>query len=136
MTRCEKRASQILEKLWHAACNTTPGLSQVSLRIVLGLHDSPRHYAAYFPDEQVIGLAPEALDLPVAQLRGLLLHELGHAIVHQTGVREARGYDARERQADAAAKKACAMAVKYGIDGVQVAGSGARGRIPRPKGLR
>lgn len=128
-------AKRILQDLWAKVIKRHPDMRQVSLRLDPLIHDTPRHFAAYLPAERVILLAPEALSLPTAKLRGLLAHELGHAIVHQTGKRIVKGYDAHERQADREAEKACGLRIRYGSDGVQSAGRGARGSR-RPAGLR
>jgi len=130
-----KAVERILKELWDRVVKKHPSMDRVSLAISESVHDSPRHYAAYLPDTKTILLAPQALRLSAAKLRGLLAHELGHAIVHQTRKREPRGYDARERQADREAEKACGLRIRYGTDKVQSAGHGARG-TKRPKGLR
>lgn len=100
--------------------------------------DSERHYGYYDNEQNVIGVAPDLEDQPETLIRGVLAHELGHALVRLLlGYTDTRArYDAAERQADRAAEDVLGLCIYYGPDGVQRAGKGARGVRPRPLGLR
>jgi Zn-dependent peptidase ImmA (M78 family) len=98
--------------------------------------DTARHYGYYDKTLNVIGLAPDIGDQPETLIRGVLAHELGHALVRLLKLGTARGYDAEERQADSVAEELLGLCIYYGPDGVQRAGKGARGTRPRPAGLR
>ena len=87
----------------------------------------------------LIAVAPEIVDQPNTVIRGVLLHELGHALVDLKVYKPAkkRTYDARERHADVVAKDASGLHIFYGKkDKVQRAGQGAKGLKRRPKNLK
>jgi len=127
----------IMRQLWAKAIKNYPELKNTKLITSKAIHDSPRSYGRYYHASNTIGVAPEITQLSAAHVRGVLAHELGHAVVDQTSsYKAAKGYDAIERQADRAAEKACGLKVYYDKVGVQVAGAGAQGVRPRPKGLR
>lgn len=95
-----------------------------------------RHYAYYDRVLYVVGYSPYLEDASDALIRGVIAHEIGHVLVDKLELRGARGIDASERQADRVAEEMLGLRIYYGSDDVQRAGQGARGRRPRPCGLR
>ncbi len=117
---------------------TKDALSRVGLAVKKDIHDTPRHYGIYVPSQKLVGVAPEITDLPLGAIRGVLLHELGHALIDM-GVYakpKARGYYATERRADVVAKAASGLTIYYDKNHIQRAGAGSKGLKVRPKSLR
>lgn len=100
--------------------------------------DDGRHYGRYYPDDNLIVVAPDLEDAPDDLIRGVLAHELGHAIA--AWLPEATRkltYDENERYADSLAEDALGLLIYYDPDDlVQRTGAQVRGIRPRPKGLR
>jgi len=119
-----------------------PQIKSIGFGIDPKIHDKPRHFGLYYPMTKSrggqVGLAPEIAYQPMSVVRGIILHELGHALIDLGCFPKAKScsYDAIERRADAAAKAASGMQIYYGKDNVQRAGPGASGKKLRPKGLR
>lgn len=120
------------------AATACPEVAQTRLITHPGVHDKPRHFAEASIDHDgpIVRVAPELAQEPVSTIRGVLYHELGHIVV-LLGFYPARpGYDAAERQADRVAEELFGKKIYYNKKSVQCAGPGARGRRPRPRGLR
>jgi hypothetical protein len=130
--------TEIFLALRATAARSCPSAAFVGLRLEPGIRDRPRHFGVYYPGEDVIAVDPDLLHQGITVVRGILSHELGHAIAqHQHPHTVAtQGYDEVERLADREAHRAGLPRVVYGPDTVQRAGPGARGTHPRPKGLR
>lgn len=115
-----------------------PKLMKVKLIADSTIHDSPRHFAMTRSDGAEVRVAPELAKEPLKVIRGVLIHELGHAAVGQGYVRIAneKNYDLVERQADKVAEGLSGLKIFYDKRGVEVAGPRVTGTRPRPKGLR
>lgn len=134
------------------------GLDRVAdtkLRCVLGLHDTPRHFAGCVEDGRIIYAAPELVEMPTDMVLGILAHELGHAadflypgefVLREDHVirmvpdkQRFRGWERRdsdtvEISADYIAEKALGLAIGYrGPCHLQSLGNGG---TPRPIGLK
>jgi len=139
-----ERVARIFGELWERIVRRVDEHdipSPPSLLIDPDASDGPfdRHYAYYDKRDHVIGYAPTLELRPDSVIRGILAHELGHVFVNVTSIKEARGYDARERQADAVAEAITGLHIYYDGDDVQRAGAGSRSKTsvrPRPRGLR
>ncbi len=135
-TKVTRIFKQLVAKI--KAKNSKVNLSSVGLEVGAGIHDTPRHFGRYYPSRKMVAVAPEIADQPDAVIRGVLLHELGHAIIDlgYAAKPKKRGYYALERRADVIAKAASGMTVYYDKNKLQRAGAGARGLKVRPKSLR
>ena len=87
--------------------------------------DSPRAFAA--TDGYVVYVRPTLAEQTVERIDGVLMHELGHVILIQSGYP-----DHTERECDACAEGAFGIAICYDADDVQTTGLGVR---PRPAHL-
>lgn len=87
--------------------------------------DSPRAFAA--TDGYVVYVRPKLAEQTVERIDGVLMHELGHVILIQSGYP-----DHTERECDACAEGAFGIAICYDADDVQTTGLGVR---PRPAHL-
>jgi hypothetical protein len=121
----------------HAA-KKHPEVAQTKLVAHPEVHDSPRHYAEATIDGggPIVRVAPELATQPVSVIRGIVYHELGHIIILLGAYPARAGYDAAERQADRVAEEVFDTKIYYNKARVQCAGPGARGKRPRPRGLR
>ena len=87
-------------------------------------------------DPIIIAFAPKARDLPVSRLKGLMRHELGHALEYRYGVRELQSRLGRrlpegvERRADAIAEAVWGQPLRYDSNDVQCVG--VKGKKKRP----
>lgn len=88
-----------------------------------------------------IAFAPRAERLPKHNLRGLVFHELGHALEFEYGVKEmekrlkSKLPAGIEPRADAIAEQVFGIVMRYDRNLVQCAGRGCRGTSPRPASL-
>lgn len=101
---------------------------------------SERQYAYCTTNEPfIIAFAMKAERLPDSYIRGLVRHEMGHALDHRYGKREmeqrlgTRLPKGRERRADAIAEAVWGETIEYGDDDVQCVGCG--GDEERPSHL-
>lgn len=89
-----------------------------------------------------VAFAPRARHLPKHNVRGLVYHELGHALEFEYGVEEmeralgCRLPDDVEQRADMIAEHAFGVVIRYDRRLVQCTGRGCRGTSPRPAVLR
>lgn len=127
------------------AMKKEPALIGVKLQLDPYVHDTPRHFAMTGKDKggQVcVIVAPELNDESPNVIRGVIRHELGHAVqflkrtMPKKGTKTLSKYDAIERNADRIAEKLFGAKIYYDKRGVEVSGPGARGTRPRPKGLK
>ncbi|RLB37261.1 MAG: hypothetical protein DRH30_13500 [Deltaproteobacteria bacterium] len=87
-------------------------------------------------DPIVIAFAPKARDLPLSRLRGLMRHELGHALEYRYGVKELQRRLGRrlpegvERRADVIAEAVWGQPLRYDDNDVQCVG--VKGKKKRP----
>jgi hypothetical protein len=123
------QAERAFARLRAAVAARYPAAQDVTLR----LHKrhflrSPkaRDLAWYDPTDRTVNLLHSALRGPAGRVEGLIAHELGHAA---DPVPEA---NYAERRADAMAKKALGVPVRYDKDDVQ---NLRQGRTPRPARL-
>ena len=86
---------------------------------------SPRAFAA--TDGETVFVRPKLAEQKVERIDGVLMHEIGHVILIQTGHDEHT-----ERECDACAEGAFGVAICYDADDVQTTGLGVR---PRPARL-
>jgi hypothetical protein len=136
--RVTKLFKELVARIGKKTPKAKDPLKKVGLVVKAGIHDTPRHYGIYIPSQNLVGVAPEIVFLPDSAIRGVLLHELGHALIDQ-GVYakpKKRGYYATERRADVVAKAASGLTVYYDKNHIQRAGAGASGLKVRPKSLR
>jgi len=140
-----KKVTDIFADERKRAAAKHPKLAEVGLQLDPHLHDSPRHFAAtHKPPRKavVILVAPELASEPVSVIRGIIRHEFGHAHqllgggMPQKGTKALPKYDVIERDADRKAERIFDCKIYYDARGVEVAGPGARGQRPRPKGLK
>lgn len=121
-----------------------PELGYIKLKLDPHIHDTPRSFACCgrLPGEGiVIMVAPELAHESANVIRGIIRHEFGHAVdflghakrVKITGVSD---YDRRERQADVDAERIFGEKIYYDARDVEVSGKGAKGKRPRPQGLK
>jgi hypothetical protein len=137
-TKVTKIFKALVTRIGKKTPKAKDALKKVGLVVQKGIHDTPRHYGIYIPSKNLVGVAPEITDCSDSVIRGVLLHELGHALIDQGLYAKAkkRGYYATERRADVVAKAASGLTVYYGKDHIQRAGAGASGLKVRPKSLR
>jgi hypothetical protein len=102
------------------------------------VHTTPRAYGMAGIEDgwPVIKVAPELADQPASVILGVLAHEIGHILIMLGREAMRSGYDSSERQADEVAESVFGKKIFYNENGVQCAGRGARGKRPRPRGLR
>lgn len=86
---------------------------------------SPRAFAA--TDGETVFVRPKLAEQSPERIDGVLMHEIGHVILIQSGCEEHT-----ERECDACAEGAFGVAICYDEDDVQTTGFGAR---PRPAHL-
>lgn len=86
---------------------------------------SPRAFAA--TDGDTVFVRPKLAEQKVERIDGVLMHEIGHVILIQSGCE-----DHTERECDACAEGAFGVAICYDADDVQTTGLGVR---PRPRHL-
>lgn len=114
-------------------------LESVRICYVEGLHVNDRAFGRTWTRPVQIEIAVELNDERRAVIRGVLAHELAHALV-LLGAVEApddwRDLDVVERHADQVAERLFGDKLYYDARGVQCMGKGARGTRPRPLGLR
>ena len=123
-----------------------PDIYYTGLRPDPKVHDTERHYAmtSQSPNGEVwISVAPALGLLPTSKIVGVIRHELGHAAVFHGYEPMVRGktarlsqYDRVERQADRVAEKLSGHKIYYDAQNIEVSGPGARGKRPRPAGVR
>lgn len=104
-----------------------------SLRVGLLLDEDfdfdPLRGFAYCTDDQpdgslLVGICPKLLTAPPSRKTGVLMHELGHAVLLYLGV-----LHHTERDADRVAERLFGVKLYYDMDDVQTVGYGVR---PRP----
>jgi hypothetical protein len=102
-------------------------------------HGSERQFGYCMDGKPIrIAFAAKTEDLPVANIRGLMAHEFGHALDYRYG-RKLGGMlgvrlpDGVERRADAIAKAVFGRTIKYDQDLIQCVD--CRGTAPRPRRL-
>lgn len=123
-----------------------PELISTGLKPDPKVHDTERHYAEAGKNkrgEVWVRVAPALGLLPKSKIVGVIRHELGHAAIYHGYEPMVKGrtakltqYDRRERQADRVAEKLSGHKIYYDAKGIEVSGPGARGKRPRPAGLR
>ena len=117
-----------------------PNVAYVGLKVDPTIHDSARHMAMTgIPvggTVPTVAIAPELAFEPVTVQRGIIIHELAHAVRAFKYLPSPKGYDANERATDKLAETVTGLKIYYDSRGVEVAGKGARGTAPRPAGLR
>lgn len=133
-----RKTIEAFEVLRSRASALYPQLDYVELVLDPDIHDTPRHYAETAEEPPIhIYVAPEIERLAISKIKGILMHEFGHAIVAMGVVQQARdGYEAIERQADAVAESVFAAKIYYDPIGVETIRKCKGCRRPRPKGLR
>lgn len=102
--------------------------------------ESPRHFAAVeVGNPTIMYLCPDLVEQPLPRIRGILYHEMGHILQwierQVTGKNERHGRD-EEQDADHKIEGICGIRIFYDAQLVQLAGPGALGFWPRPRGLR
>jgi len=115
----------------------------ISVFIVRGIHNTPRAFARcrYHLSYRVhmhveIELATELEREPLATIRGVIAHEIAHAIEFLSGDPLPDDLDDLERRTDMVAEQLFGEPIYYDDRMVQCMGKGARGTRPRPDGLR
>jgi hypothetical protein len=110
------------------------GFAPPSIRVHGSAGDAGRHYAYYDRADNSITVSPDMEQAPETLIRGVLAHELGHAIIESAHVQPAGD---PEQAADSFAEVFLGWHIYYDADDlVQRAGPGACGIRPRPAGLR
>lgn len=133
-----RKTIEAFEILRSRAAALYPQLATIELLLDPELHDAPRHFAHTMTSPLVeIHVAPEIEQLSQSKIRGILMHEFGHATVALGYEPQARGgYEAVERQADAIAESIFAVKIYYDEIGIETLRKCKGCRRPRPKGLR
>lgn len=127
------KVTTAFKRIQAKARQAEPELNFVKLVARPGIHDSPRHFAE--TNGKVIYVAPELASEAQSVIRGVLMHEFGHAYRMLTGKIKKDAYDAEERAADKAAERIFGTQIYYDKRGVET--TVARGnKRPRPAGLR
>jgi hypothetical protein len=102
-------------------------------------HGAERQFGYCMDSEPIrIAFAAKTEQLPVANIRGLMAHEFGHALDHRYGDKLGkllgqRLPDGAERRADAIAKAVFGKTIKYDARDIQCVA--CRGTSPRPRRL-
>jgi|GEM_PF-3288029 hypothetical protein len=101
---------------------------------------SPRNFAGVivgYPTELYI--CPDLAEQPLARIRGILYHEMGHILQWMekflTGRNELNGRDF-EQDCDHKVESICGVKILYDAKLIQQSGPGAFGFRPRPKNLK
>jgi hypothetical protein len=128
---------------------TYPNVRYIGLMVDPAIHDSARHFAmtGVLPAGQAfvrpgpvpaptVLIAPELARESKAVQTGIIIHEIAHSVFQLNYLTEPKGYDANERATDKLAEQVTGLKIYYDKRGVEVAGRGARGKSPRPAGLR
>lgn len=138
---------EVFEREREKAAKVHPKLLEVVLQVDPEIHDTERAFAQTTWDTDIgvvaIQVAPELAREPISVIRGIIRHEFGHAAVFY-GLEPAwpkrfasmESYEALERGADVNAERIFGTKIYYDERGVEVSGPGARGKRPRPLGLR
>jgi hypothetical protein len=117
-----------------------PQVALVGLRVDPTVHDTLRHFAVtgFMAGERVptVRIAPELAFEPVTVQLGIIIHEIAHSVRMLKYLPSPKGYDANERATDKLAEEITGLKIYYDSRGVEVAGRGAKGKRPRPAGLR
>lgn len=134
------KVASIFRALRKIAAKTCPQFIEARLVVDPSIRDSERHFAmtGVKGGKIVVAIAPELALESKAVIVGVLRHEAGHgiAMLSKTMPAESKGYDAIERHADRTAERVFNTKIYYDHRGVEVSGPGAKGRRPRPAGLR
>jgi hypothetical protein len=128
---------------------TYPNVRHIGLQVDPSIRTSPRHFAVtgVLPVGRVyprpgpgpaptVRIAPELAFEPTTVQTGIIVHEIAHSVFQLNYLTEPKGYDANERATDKLAEQVTGLKIYYDSRGVEVAGKGARGKRPRPDGLR
>jgi hypothetical protein len=139
------KVAKIFRDVRNAAAKVDPKAVTTTLVLDAKVHDSPRHFAMTGKKADgtvTIHVAPELANEPTPVIVGVIRHEFGHVLdflghgLKLGGKLKSRSYDAKERRADKIAEKAFKTKIYYDKRGVEVSGPGAKGKRPRPKGLK
>jgi len=135
-SRIETILETLVEKLPALLANE---LDEVNVHYLFGLHQTERSFARCCRRPVRLEVAVELNDERRCVIRGVIAHELAHALVLLGAVNppdDWRDIEVIERHADAVAETLFGEKLFYDNRGVQCMGKGARGRRPRPEGLR
>lgn len=117
-----------------------PRVALLGLKVDPSIHDTERHFAmtGFMPGDRAptVRIAPELAFEPVTVQRGIIIHEIAHSVRQLRYLPSPKGYDENERATDKLAEKVTGLKIYYDSRGVEVAGRGAKGKRPRPAGLR
>lgn len=127
MTRTVAQLRALFVRERDAFARTFPRVRKATLSVswarCISPQCAPRDYAYAVPDECRIVLSHRARSLPLANLKGILRHELGHLADKRPRKRGA------EQRADDIAEEATGARIRYDARDVQIVG---RGQYPRP----
>lgn len=138
------RVKKVARACWRVASKYCPSVKKVTIKLNPKQHDTARHFAATAVrgPQAIIQIAPELALAPAAVIVGIMRHEFGHLVQMACGAKapvkppKSKAYDAIERHADRIAEKVFKTKIFYDSRGVEVSGPGAKGKRPRPAGLR
>ena len=134
-SRIETVYKLLIKKLPAKLAEEMEGLN---VHYLTGLHQSDREFARCCQRPVRIELSVELNDERRCVIRGILAHEIAHALVLLGAVDPPdswRDLEVIERHADVVAEKLFGERIYYDDRGVQCSGKGARGARPRPEGL-